>query len=72
MVDATYYFTVPITNRRGTFEILPSRTFGTQYEGYVAIGTATLDIGGPDKSRTSVPEEAHGHHDDATSTWTSS
>jgi len=57
LVDATYYFTVPITNRRGTFEILPSRTFGTQYEGYVAIGTATLDIGGPTKVAIQFPKK---------------
>ena len=57
LVDATYYFTVPITNRRGTFEILPSRTFGTQYEGYVAIGTATLNIGGPTKVALQFPQK---------------
>jgi DNA-binding SARP family transcriptional activator len=57
LVDATYYFTVPITNRRGTFEILPSRTFGTQYEGYVAIGTATLEIGGPTKVALQFPKK---------------
>jgi len=57
LVDATYYFTVPIRNRRGTFEILPSRTFGTQYEGYVAIGTATLDIGGPTRVALQFPKK---------------
>ena len=74
LVDATYYFTVPITNRRGTFEILPSRTFGTQYEGYVAIGTATLDIGGPTKVTLQFPKKltvtklTPHHHGQATET----
>lgn len=58
LVDATYYFTVPITNRSGTFEILPSRTSGMQYENFVGIGTTTLITGGPVRVALHFPKLA--------------
>jgi len=49
LFDATYYFKVPISNRIGAIEILPSRTQGTQYEGFVGVATTALVTGGPVK-----------------------
>lgn len=57
LVDATYYFTIPISNRRGTFEILPSRTFGTQYTNFWGLSTAPLYIGGPTKVALQFPKK---------------
>ncbi len=49
MVDATYFFTVPITNRRGTLIISPTRTTGVEYHGFTGFAPVVLDIGGPTK-----------------------
>ena len=47
LVDATYYFTIPVADRTGTLEILPSRTSGMRYENFHGVGTTTLVTGGP-------------------------
>jgi hypothetical protein len=57
MVDATYYFVVPITNRRGTLIISPTRTIGVQFEGFEGISTVSLNIGGPTKIPLSFPKK---------------
>jgi len=57
LVDATYYFTVPITNRHGTVVISPSRTVGTQYEGFTGIATGQLNVGGPTRIAISFPKD---------------
>jgi DNA-binding SARP family transcriptional activator len=55
LVDATYFFTVPISNRSGTLEILPSRTFGTRYEDFDGVGATALVTGGPVKVTLRFP-----------------
>ena len=57
MVDATYYFTVPISNRRGTLIILPTSTDGVQYEGFTGFATVQLKIGGPTRIALSFPKK---------------
>jgi DNA-binding SARP family transcriptional activator len=56
MVDATYYFTVPITNRLGTFIILPTRTSGVEYTGFTGFATTELNIGGPTRIALRFPK----------------
>jgi DNA-binding SARP family transcriptional activator len=57
MVDATYYFTVPITNRRGTLVIAPTHTPGVQYEGFVGGSPVLLNVGGPTRIALSFPKK---------------
>jgi len=57
MVDATYYFTVPITNRRGTLVILPTSTTGVQYHGFTGSSPVLLRIGGPTRFTLSFPKK---------------
>ena len=57
LVDATYYFTVPITNRHGSIIILPSRTVGTEFEGFTGIATGQLNVGGPTRITISFPKD---------------
>jgi len=56
LVDATYYFTVPISNRRGTFIISPAHTTGVQYEGFVGGTPVPLNVGGPTRIALSFPK----------------
>jgi DNA-binding SARP family transcriptional activator len=51
MVDATYYFTVPLSTRAGTIELLPTHTLGVEYMGFVGGTSVVLTIGGP----TNIP-----------------
>lgn len=55
MVDATYYFTVPSTNRSGTVVIGPARTLGTPYQGFTGGLPVELTIGGPTKVPVHLP-----------------
>jgi hypothetical protein len=55
LVDATYYFTIPLSARTGTFEILPSRTRGTRYENFQGVETTTLVTGGPTRIPLHLP-----------------
>ncbi len=57
LVDATYYFIVPITNRHGTVVISPCRTVGTEYEGFTGIATGQLNVGGPTRIAVSFPKD---------------
>jgi DNA-binding SARP family transcriptional activator len=57
MVDATYYFTVPITNRRGTLMILPTSTKGVQYHSFTGSSPVPLKIGGPTRITLSFPKK---------------
>jgi DNA-binding SARP family transcriptional activator len=57
MVDATYYFTIPITNRRGTLVIGPTRTPGVQYEGFIGGSPVLLNVGGPTRIALSFPKK---------------
>jgi len=57
MVDATFYFTVPITNRRGTLIILPTSTKGVQYHGFTGSSPVPLRIGGPTRIALSFPKK---------------
>jgi DNA-binding SARP family transcriptional activator len=56
MVDATYFFTVPITNRRGTLIISPTRTTGVEYHGFTGFAPVVLVIGGPTKVALVFPK----------------
>ena len=56
LVDATYYFTIPVTDLTGTLEILPSRTSGMRYENFNGVGTTTLVTGGPVRVALHLPK----------------
>ncbi len=56
LVDATYYFTVPITNRSGTVVISPSRTVGTEFVGFTGGNPTQLNVGGPTRIAVSFPK----------------
>jgi len=56
LFDATYYFTVPLSNRSGTLVISPFRTVGVEYEGFVGISTSQLIVGGPTSIALKFPE----------------
>ncbi|MHB8378579.1 MAG: hypothetical protein ACYDB2_01515 [Acidimicrobiales bacterium] len=56
LVDATYYFTIPLTDLTGTLEILPSRTSGMRYENFNGVGTTTLVTGGPVRVALHLPK----------------
>ena len=45
IVDATYYFTVPLSTRGGTVEFLPTRTLGVEYTGFVGSSPVVLNVG---------------------------
>jgi DNA-binding SARP family transcriptional activator len=57
LVDATYYFILPITNRRGTLVISSTRTEGVEYESFVGIASGVLDIGGPTRVPLVFPKK---------------
>ena len=57
MVDATYYFMVPITNRRGTLIVLPTTTKGVQYQGFTGSSPVPLKIGGPTRITLAFPKK---------------
>ncbi len=56
LVDATYYFTVPISNRRGTLIISSTRTTGMQYQGFGGGPLVPLIVGGPTKVPLAFPK----------------
>ena len=56
MVDATYYFTVPLSTRAGTIELLSTRTLGVEYMGFVGGTSVVLTIGGPTKIPVRFPK----------------
>jgi len=55
LVDATYYFTVPISNRRGTVVISPTHTMGGENVGFVGGPLVSLKVGGPTRISLSFP-----------------
>ena len=57
LLDATYYFTVPITNRAGTLVIEPSRTEGVQYTNFDGGSPIPLVVGGPTKIALHFPAQ---------------
>jgi DNA-binding SARP family transcriptional activator len=57
MVDATYYFTVPSTNRTGTVIIAPTRTMGTPYVSFTGSSPVELTIEGPTKIPVHLPSQ---------------
>ena len=56
LVDATYYFTVPITNRKGTLVILPSHTVGNEVLHFVDGPLISVNVGGPTNVPLSFPK----------------
>ena len=56
MMDATYYFTVPLSTRAGTIELLSTRTLGVEYMGFVGGTSVVLTIGGPTKIPVRFPK----------------
>lgn len=56
LFDATFYFTVPLSNRSGTIVISPSRTIGVEYEGSVGVSTSKLNVGGPTSIALTFPK----------------
>ncbi len=57
LVDATYYFLVPASNRAGTLVVGPTTTLGTAYVGFVGASPVTLRIGGPTRLAVTFPKE---------------
>lgn len=55
LVNATYFFVVPESNRRGTVVISPTHSIGTQYTGFVGGDPTSLTIGGPTRIPISFP-----------------
>ena len=56
LMDATYFFMVPITNRAGTLVIEPSRDVGVPYTGFVGGSPVPLVIGGPTRIALRFPQ----------------
>jgi len=56
LFDATYYFTVPLSNRSGAIVISPFRTIGVEYEGSVGVSTGQLNVGGPTSIALTFPK----------------
>jgi hypothetical protein len=57
LLDATYYFTVPITNRTGTIVIAPCRTIGVEYQTYTGGSATQMNVGGPTKIAVVFPKK---------------
>jgi len=57
LVDATYFFTVPITNRRGTLIVTPTQTSGVQYHNFTGFASVPLNVGGPTSIALSFPKK---------------
>ena len=56
MVDATYYFTVPISSRRGAVVISPCHTVGTQNQNAIPYSPTSLSVGGPTTIKVQFPK----------------
>lgn len=56
MVDATYYFTIPISTRAGTIKLLPNRTLGVEFTNFVGGASAVLTVGGPTRIPVRFPK----------------
>lgn len=57
LIDATYFFTVPLSNRRGTIVISPCRSVGVEYQNFVGGPLVPLNIGGPTRIPVSFPAQ---------------
>ena len=57
LVDATYYFLVPASNRAGTIVVSPTTSLGTPYVGFVGASAVTLNIGGPTRIAVRFPKD---------------
>jgi len=56
LVNAVYYFTVPLSNRRGTVIISPTRTTGMEFQGFVGSDVlVSLSVSGPTRVTLSFP-----------------
>jgi len=56
LVDATYYFTVPISSRRGAVVISPCHTVGTQNQNAIPYSPTSLSVGGPTTIKVQFPK----------------
>lgn len=57
LVAADYYFVVPITSRRGTLIISPTRTIGVEYTNFSGVPPVDLKVGGPTTVALRFPEK---------------
>jgi DNA-binding SARP family transcriptional activator len=57
LVDATYYFMVPISNRTGTILIGPARTVGVESSGLSISALTQLNVGGPSRISVRFPKD---------------
>jgi len=57
LLDATYWFLVPISTRTGTITIRPTSTQGVEYTGFVGGQSSQLKIGGPTSFTVSFPKK---------------
>lgn len=55
LVAADYYFVVPITSRRGTLIISPTRTTGVEYTNFSGVPPVDLKVGGPTRVALRFP-----------------
>jgi DNA-binding SARP family transcriptional activator len=56
LLDASYSFLVPATNRSGTLEIGPATTTGAEFTGFTGGDPTPLDVGGPVQVALSFPQ----------------
>jgi DNA-binding SARP family transcriptional activator len=60
LLDATYWFLVPITTRSGVISIGPTTTEGVEFHGFVGQATTPLHIDGPISFRVAFPRKLTG------------
>ena len=56
LLDASYSFLVPSTNRSGTLEIGPATTTGSEFTGFTGGDPTPLQVGGPEQVALSFPQ----------------
>ena len=56
LLDATYWFLVPINTRSGVISIEPANTEGVEFHGFVGQATSPLHIDGPISFRVKFPQ----------------
>lgn len=60
LLDATYWFLVPVNTRTGVISIGPGTTEGVEFHGFVGQATTPLHIAGPISFKVSFPSKLSG------------
>jgi DNA-binding SARP family transcriptional activator len=56
LLDATYWFLVPISTRSGVISIEPATTKGVEFHGFVGQASTSLHVDGPISFRVTFPQ----------------